>query len=307
MKRHLAFLVFLSLFVPIGLFAAEGLVIEPAIQKIYLTAAGAPKEEIQTVTIKNTTSLELTFILRAIEFTNIDKNGGNIFLGQSLSEGDFKEANWVSLPETSILLIPGEEKNVPFQLRNTEALLPGAHYGAILFETIRPDSDSLTDPSKVYLRQIASSLLYVNKESGEDQRIAVRQVQRYHTFPKLIDSIVVTFANEGNAFVEPRGFVEVKNPFGWAQGKSILNETGKTLFPGQERQIEAKFEKVKYFFPGPYTFDISYRINDGEYQKTSLTVWYWEPIILVIIALIFGGVIWLAFHPRFSLFRRLKK
>ena len=256
--------------------ATEGLSIDPAIQRVYLNTLGEPEEPVQKIILKNTTNLELNFTLRAIEFTEIDKNGGNIFLGQSLSEGEFKSAPWVKLPEEQILLIPGEQKEVVFELKETEKLLPGAHYAAILFETTRPAEREGEDPSRIFLRQIAASLLYISKASDQEQKIMAVKSERYTSFPKLIESLVVTFVNQGNNLAEPRGYVAVSNLFGAEVGRGILNESGKILFPGQERQIEAKFEKINYFFPGPYTFQVFYRIGDGEYEKMSVTYWYWE-------------------------------
>jgi hypothetical protein len=279
-------------------FATEGVSIEPAVQKIYLTEAGTTREPIDTVTIKNTTGLELLFNIRAIEFSDIDKNGGNIFLGQSLEAGEFSEANWIQVSENQILLIPGEQKEITFHIQNPEGILPGAHYGALLFETLRPENSQDPEASKIFLRQIATSLIYVSKEAGNEQKISLQAVKRYHNFPKLIESLALTFANEGNSFAEPRGFVEVRNMFGSVVDKSVLNESSKLVFPGQQREIEVKFTTHYSLLPGPYTFHVHYRIGEEEYQIHTLKIWYWEPLLILIGISIMAGITRLAWQKR---------
>jgi hypothetical protein len=285
---------FLSPFLIPTAFAEEtknGVVIEPAIQKIFWGETGL-REPVQNIALTNTTGIKQAFTVEAIEFTNIDKYGGNIFLGQSIAEGDFKEAPWVALDRESIMLAPGEKGEIQISLQNEDSLAPGAHYGAVLLRAIKPDGDTGEDPSRVYLRQVAASLLYVSKEAGGEKKLTAEKVRYFRSSFFLPDTATVTLVNQGSNFVEPRGFAVVEDFRGKEIKRGILNETSKTLFPGQERELEARFEKINYFLPGKYMVTVYYRFDDGEYQKISTTLWYWEPLALLAVIIFAGFALW---------------
>ncbi len=280
MRLFLFFLLFSFIFLDPVLAEENGVTIEPALQKVFIESNNLTREPLQKVSIQNNTNIPQYFSVEAIEFTNIDKYGGNIFLGQSIAEGDFKKASFVNVESSNLELLPGEKKELLLELTNTEVLAPGAHYGAVLLRAVRNDGSGESDPSRVYLRQIAASLLYISKEAGTEKRMSIEKVRYFQRSVFLPDTVTARFINQGSAPLEPRGLVVLKNPFGNEVTRGILNETSKILFPGQERELEAKVKKVNYFLPGRYTITVLYRFDDGDYQSTDILFWYWQPLVI---------------------------
>lgn len=284
----------------------QGVLIDPAIQKIFWDQTGL-REPVQNIVLTNTTEVPQAFTLEAIEFTNIDKYGGNVFLGQSIAEGNFKSASWIDLGDTELKLNPGEKSEITLSLQNYDSLAPGAHYGAILFRAIKPTGRENEDLSKVYLRQIAASLVYLSKEAGSEKKLALKEMRYSRSLFSLPDKVSLILTNEGNDFLEPRGFAEVKNFWGKEITRGILNETSLILFPGQEREIEARFGKSNYFLPGKYTLTAYYRFDDGEYKKESTSFWYWEPLALLTSVLLLLGILGLITLMKRKLQKTLKE
>jgi hypothetical protein len=294
--QQLIFGFFLFIFLATPVLAQEatnGVVIEPALQKIFWGQTGL-REPVQNVSLTNTTDITQAFTVEAIEFTNIDKYGGNIFLGQSIAEGDFEVASWVGLNTDTLILAPGEKRQVDVILQNGDSLAPGAHYGAVLLRAIKPEGENGADPSRVYLRQVAASLVYLSKEAGSEKKLTAEKIRYFRAWFFLPDTALVTLVNLGDDFVEPRGFATVQDVWGKEIQRAILNESSKTLFPGQERELAAHFKKINYFLPGKYTVTVSYRFDDGDYQKIVTSLWYWEPLavfgtIILMIAILIRG------------------
>jgi hypothetical protein len=273
MKRFLW--LFIVLIAPVTLRAeSRNVILEPAVQKITFSPEGS-FSLIEPLSLANTTDTTQQYRVRAIEFTELDKNGGNIFLGQLLEEGKgFGDAPWVRFPEERIVLAPGEKKVIHFSLIDSDALTPGAHYGALLLEAERPEGGDGFDPSKIFLRQIAASLIYLNKQAGATTRIEGEEIRFFKKALFLPDTAILRVKNTGNTYVEPHGYAVIRDPFGREIEKKSLNEEGKILFPGQSREIKALFSKSAALFPGKYRVEIFYRISEEDYQRIESS--YWE-------------------------------
>jgi hypothetical protein len=265
--------------------------VRPAMQQVFLDDGGNSKIPLQNLVLENQGTQEVTLVLSGIEFTSIDAAGGNIFLGQDLqSESVTKRADWIQLSTPEIFLAPGEEKEVFVTIKNGSTLSPGAHYGAVLIEPRSSQKEGQEAP-EVSIRHLATSLLYISKGVGDLGKTSADTLQYFQSFGYLPEVAVATFVQAGESFVEPRGYASITNPFGSEVTRAIFNPQGKIVFPGQTRQIEANFSKKMTFVPGKYTITLSYRYDDGDYQKLSRSFWYWESFAFLLLFFSAGGIL----------------
>ena len=95
-----------------------------------------------------------------------------------------------------------------------------------------------------------SSFLLIKKEGGDRYQISMRDREKVKVLNwSILNSYNVTFENQGNVHVKPRGVILVTDIFGRTIKKGIINEDSKIILPGARRQIDVKLYNVSPSFP----------------------------------------------------------
>ncbi|MDR3583242.1 MAG: hypothetical protein P4L62_02700 [Candidatus Pacebacteria bacterium] len=268
--------------------APSGFSITPFYQSIDLKKdqASAPF----TINVKNTTAAPAVFRVSVLDFGTLDESGGVAFLGAS-DNLKYGLASWVNLSNDTLVLAPGEERQVDGTIENRESLSPGGHYGAVFFKiddnggnTADSQSDSIAfDPS-------LASLLFVRKTGGETYGLNLDSFEASKNIFTLPDQIRLRFQNTGNVHVVPRGTVEIFDPTGRMVAKSIINSESGIILPETFRLFPSKFMPISFaYLPGRYTMAIDYRYDGQDNFTTRKTIFFFVPLNFVgLVVLVIG-------------------
>lgn len=249
--------------------ASGSIQIEPAFQEITL-AEGQATASAQ-IKITNSSQTEQLFDISAISIQQFD-NDGNIILANKPQDGvNITLASFITVPETLITIPQQTSTIVPITITNSQSLGSGGHYAALV---ARLSGQSSND--QVVLPAISSFLL-VRKEGGEQYHISLirSSFQNQFWWNKVPEEVELTFTNQGNTHLIPRGTIEIRDPFKRLIAKSIINENSLYVFPNTQRRIVQKIMPVSR--PLPFSLlkvQISGTTQPGEvpFQQSSWIV-----------------------------------
>ncbi|MCX6761280.1 MAG: hypothetical protein NTY33_00325 [Candidatus Moranbacteria bacterium] len=241
--------------------AQPGFLIDPFFQSVDVQKGQTSAQF--SVKVKNTTISPAVFRVSVLDFGTLNESGGVAFLGAS-DNLKYGLASWVSLPNDTLVLAPGEEQTIRGTIENRESLAPGGHYGAV-FLKVEDNNENVNDNNKkeiVAFDPSLASLLFVRKIGGEIYGLNLKSFDFAKSFFSLPDQIKLRFQNTGNVHIIPYGTAEVLDPFGRQIAKSIINNESGIILPETFRVFSAKFISITpAFIPGHYTLLLNYRYD----------------------------------------------
>lgn len=217
------------------------IIISPAFSEVSISES--EPEKIVNISITNNTLIDSEFNIQAVEVRQVDEQGNIGFVDkpQSINNAfaDFIEA----IDKVSIA--NGETKVIPIIIKNNINLPSGGHYVAIIAQLTSENSNT-----NAYISPALSSFLLIKKEGGDRYQISMRDREKVKVLNwSILNSYNVTFENQGNVHVKPRGVILVTDIFGRTIKKGIINEDSKIILPGARRQIDVKLYNVSPSFP----------------------------------------------------------
>lgn len=174
----------------------------------------------------------------------------------------FTLATFVELQRDLVQLPPNKPEEIRFAVRNSPDLSPGGHYAAIIAQLVSDD-----DRPVQQVLPALSSVLLIRKQGGERYHLSLVDQQKENkffrfSFPKVLE---LTFLNEGNVHVTPRGVIEIKDVFGRLTHKGIINEGSFFVLPQVRRRIPVTIQQVFSTFPLMfYTINVHGRSEPGD-------------------------------------------
>ena len=245
-----------------------GLTIYPSIQQFNIQA-DQPQAAFK-LSVANNNSYTQVVHISGIDFTSIDEFGGIGFRGfGSLAAAEkYGLANWMTFNQTDVSIPAGGTETVIVSVQNRPDFGPGAHYGAVL--VTKQDSAASVGAGKVPLKQIISSLVFVNKLGGERYGLLLDSVRSSKNFFATLKT-VVRFQNNGNVTIVPRGYIELVNPLGHVAARGSINDDSGLLLPDTHRQYQVQLYKTGSFaLPGKYKLITHYRYDGKDVFLTEV-------------------------------------
>lgn len=216
-----------------------------------------------SVDLTNSTASEVTLDLQVVDFDSDQQLAGRaVFAGLDATEFTTVHgvAKWLSLEQSSLTLQPGQTATVTGNLRNSDDLSPGGHYGAILATQKSSDSSN-----QVGVQPAVSSLLFIAKRGGEVLGVSLNVVQSERSWWGGVTDTGLQFDNPGNVHVVPRGLVEVIDPWQRVIGKGVINAESAILLPGQDRTLQVPVQSQGLpLWPGTYILSSQYRYDGSD-------------------------------------------
>lgn len=256
---------FLGIFLPFFVSAeTKDFLLSPLFHEVAFESDDTEKEV--NVEIANRTNTDAEFFLSAVDFGALDESGGVAFLGGT---GDFERryglASWIRLPTNRLVLPAGETETVSIAIENKESLSPGGHYGAVAFQLENPSGEK-SNTSLVAVRSSFASLFFVKKTGGGVMKLEYADIQNIGKDALGIpEKVSLRFRNSGNIHLVPRGVVTVRDPWGRAVRKGVINEESGRILPESYRTYGVSLKKVaSAFLPGRYTISVEYRYDGSE-------------------------------------------
>ena len=271
----------------------SGFLISPFFQELNV---GKDQENVPfSIEVKNTTGSPVVFRISVLDFGTLDESGGVAFLGSS-DTLKYSLASWVTLPNDTLVLKPGESQKVTGTVENRESLSPGGHYGAVFFKIEDGEQGLLDNQAPVAFDPSFASLLFVRKNGGEVYGLDLSRIDFTPGLFSLPDTIRERFQNTGNVHVTPRGTVELTDPLGRLVMKSIINTESGIILPESFRLYPGTFFSVApLLVPGRYTMTTSYRYDGKTDAVTRNIAFVLIPpsfVLVIIVAASVAIVFW---------------
>lgn len=270
--------------------AESSLTVSPALQEVTLEQGqGDQTVEFQ---ITNPTDAAKTYLLRAVDFGNLDATGGKLFQGQHVGDEPFLQpAPWIQLPEPEIMLGAHATQTLAARVINDDKLAPGSHYGGMLIET----KELAPGENQIRLRQIAAPLIFATKVGGATEALPLSHLGVDTNWYGRATSATLTFKNTGNVYSRPYGIVIIVNPLGHIVQKQVLNKKSAIFFPGEEKELKADFTPFFPFIPGKYTVAVKYHYGEsGDFvDETSFHTYTGAFVLSVLIVILASATVFL--------------
>lgn len=201
----------LFLFAPASAIEAGDVVmrVSPSEQEIELAPGG---QSTGAVVVQNVGRQPFTFSLKATPYQALNDNYDPDFVTENSYT---KLHNWISFPQISYRLEPGQSVEAPFVVTVPDDIPGGGQYAAVMVET----RDTIDEDSTVHTVGQIASLVYAHVE-GEEH---IGGVLMSHSFPSVVFntkfSASVTVKNDGNVDFRVNHSLTIKDFF---TGREVL-------------------------------------------------------------------------------------
>jgi len=235
--------------------------------------------------IENTENSVLE-VVSDIDAFLVDSNSGKAVWGQ-----DEGALSWVESQKKELYILPGEKKELSFEVTVPEEAEPGSHYLGLFAKKKIGETEQIS-------QRIGSLLfLYV---SGEVQESLVKKHWEYstHFFKKPQLESQFLFTNSGSIHLVPKGKLEIKR--GDRVLKSFsLNEKDIKILPHMDWKKEFVFSDFSWKDFGFFTLslDFVYGLNEYEFHAEK-EFFYISPTLISLVLLILFVFIIMVFIKR---------
>lgn len=220
------------------------LVAEPAYQEIEIDEDTGVTEAI--ITYKNTSNKAQQIEFFAYDFKQNDHFGSIALLENFSGDYLYTLASFLSFEKNSLIVEPFSEEKLVVRITDKQTLSPGGHYAAVIARSV---DDKPSNQQKIL--PAISSLLLIRKKGGERVHLSLKEIQWSPGFietmiPKKIN---LSFENEGNVHITPRGTVKFKDIFGRVVAQGIINDSSLYILPTTLRRIPVTIQRSRWLFP----------------------------------------------------------
>ena len=217
---------------------------EPAYQEIEIVANELSVETVITFTNSSDSPQHLEFF--AFDFKQTDHFGSLALLEGVADDYPHTLASFISFNKDSVVIPPKSSEELLVRVENRASLTPGGHYAAVVARGV---TDTIDEKQKII--PALSALLLVRKTGGERPHLSLTKVDwdtRSATFT-LPKKVTLTFQNDGNVHVIPRGSISVTDVFGTTVAQGTINETSSYVLPGTIRELSTVLKKSRPVLP----------------------------------------------------------
>lgn len=275
---------------PVLAAATPGLTVSPA-QLSFRIKPGAPSQT-ETVTITNTygTNISLSAELRGIDETGVRLVPSD-FIDENL-------ANAIKLSATDITVLAKHSYQLNVTVSNTSSLADGGHYASLIL------SQHVTTANSSFQPAVALSL-FIIKDQNIRTNLQLSGYELNRSLIKFPSKVVLNFKNLGNTHVIPRASVSIYDGEALV-GKGIANVSSQMLLPNQQSAFPVKIESYhKIFLPRRLKASIVYRIEGMDVQLIKEQIFWYVPVIDILMLCLVGVVIWVSRRSINELFHKM--
>lgn len=283
--KHLSFLLplfFLFSFIlvsPHTTFAQQGTgvkIVPATIEKLL-----DPGEILQeTLVVTNTSDEEKEYFLFKRDIKGVEDGGVPIFAEVGAEITGFEMSQWVKTEDASVILAPGEERVIDFEIVVPEDASPGSHFAGFFVSAEPP---KLREIGAGVGYEVASILsIRIKGDVIDNTRIRSFSSDKLFYGEKNVQ-FTAKLENQGNILVRPRGPLTITSMFGGDPYVMTVNDNLAGVFPGTVRDIEFEWVDDSLGF-GRYEAVLALVYDGDRGQKTidaSIVFWVFPSKIIV--------------------------
>lgn len=193
--------------------------------------------------------------------------------------------DWISVDRTNVSLGIKDTVDVKFDIVVPDNASPGGHFASVAFTSAgESDSGGAAISNKIG----ALVLLTVSGDVTESAKITTFKSNSsiyWHSNDKIDFNLKIQ--NEGNVYLNPRGYLIIKNLFG--REVAQVEVGNKNILPSATRQIPTDFQGKGLF--GLYTVTLALQYGDASQKNLngSTVFWvipWWQTSVAIIVMLI---------------------
>ncbi len=252
-----------------------GIQISPTIQRVTLDP-GAHYEGNLTIVNIGQSDLEYTMSVKPYQVSGEDYEA--IF---DVHNGYTQITNWVSFPENSGSITPGEVKNVSYTI-DVPYDAPGGGQFATLFAETNESGQSVK-----YNANVGTILLaHINGETREEGKIISTDIPSFLLNPPI--TATIRLENQGNIDEEVKNSLEIKNFFSNEVVYEDATPQTNTMLPGTSRTLTLVVNDVPRLGVFKATLTTEY-LNDAEIATRTIficPIWFIAIIALIILTIV---------------------
>lgn len=258
---------------------------------------------IKNITVLNRMGQQMKFNLKVEDFTSSKDPRNTVqFLGDE--KGPYSLKDFITLDTSEIVLQQGDRANIPVKISIPADAQPGGLYGmvAVTYSTTDPlveqQLKEAEAKSGVGITARVANLFFIRvpgpvKEEGN--------LSDLYTDKKIYGGGPVTiswmYENSGNVYVNPFGYIEIKNLYGQVVHQEEIAPY--FVMPGSLRLMENKWSRPFMF--GRYTVDLKLNRGYGNIvDERTIAFWVlpWKIVAMIVagifllIAILFGIKKW---------------
>lgn len=224
--------------------------------------------------IRNDSDFDTNYYLSVEGFTEVS--------GEKKFFENPPEKSWFEI-QKSVFLKAKEDIQIPVKINVPRNAPPGGHFLAIWVGTGAPQKEA----GQIGIVSRVGALVFINVRGDTLYRASIEKFE----FKKIVYNFPVKFSyiikNQGNTYLKPDGYIEIKNIFGKRVASLPVNPKELQILPNTEKTLETEWQGKSAF--GIYRVLLT--MNYGENNKINLSSWliflYSKYLIITIILVIF--------------------
>lgn len=212
-------------------------------------------------------------------------------------------ASWITIANQSVVLDPGETKEIPFTIQVPANAEPGGHYAGIFFAS----GGTANGSGQIGVQSKIGTLIILTVQGNIREQAAISSftLGDSSTFNRPPVTFQIRIANSGNVHVKPKGKVTILNMFG-GEVDSMTLPQDKNVLPGQTRLFEVTWAKkstdvtrgnffqelgaeFSNFALGTYTANVEATYGQNSTTmlgKVKFTIVPWRALTVIVLGLI---------------------
>lgn len=242
----------------------------------------------QQIKVRNDSTVDRVITSTVKDFIVTDDKGTPVQIeGVDDSSNRWASSSWVQISPSSFTLKPKETKVLMVTVIAPDSPTAGGHYAMILHS---PKNEVTLNETGSAIETYVGTLVYITVPGKITENAQVKEFSA----PSFLEFGPVDFktiiANYSDIHIAPKGNINIKNWLGGKTASLALENTN--IFPNTTREFFNTLNR-RFLF-GRYTANLEAGYgNTGQALAATLIFWVipWKLIILVLAAVIIGGVL----------------
>lgn len=257
---------------------------------------------VKGITVTNRFEKPTKFKLELEDFQGSNSEGSPIQL-MGLLKGPYSLKDYIKPETMEFTLQPGDRATVAVQISVPKDAVPGGLYGSLIVTTETDETELATDPnatkSGVSIKSRIAVLYFVRVKGPvkEDGTMNVFKTDGKF-YQKGPIEFTYSFKNNGSVYLNPYGYVEVKNLYGTVVERVKIDPY--YVLPGSERIMKKNWDrgfmlgryKAEIFLNRGYTSNNEEKVVDViDRQVVTFWVMPWKVVVPTLLGIVL--LIWL--------------
>jgi hypothetical protein len=195
------------------------------------------------------------------------------------------EKDWVEI-QKEVFLKSKEDIQIPVRINIPQSAPPGGHFLAIWVGSGAPKKEA----GQVGIVARVGALVFINVRGNAIYKASISKFETQRVVWNFPVKFSYLIKNEGNTYITPKGFVDIKNIFGKEVASLPINPKELQILPNTEKLLETEWQGNFAFGIYKVVFDMNYGENNSlnfSYWFVFLNVKYLMIILILIVFVVF--------------------